>query len=130
MMGATMSATKCFANLHMTIPEDSLWEVCRSMAYQNDGVLRFDGRQLAKLYKGTDKNRIYRTVAKLVELGWFEVVKERAKDPKTGQWLSAIYRVLSVEEFGARNPHTHQEPSPVPESASPTDGNGDQSHGR
>lgn len=125
-----MGATKCFANFHMTMAEHSLWEVCRSMAYQNNGVLRFDGRQLARLYKGTDKNRIYRTVAKLIESGWFEVVKERAKNPKTGQWLSAIYRVLSVEEFGAKNPHTHQEPKPVPESTSPTGENGSQSHGR
>jgi len=125
-----VNATKCFANSHMTMAEHSLWEVCRSLAHQNGGVFRFDGRHIATLYGDASKSQVYRTVASLIKSGWFEVVTERAKDHKTGKWLSAWYRVLSTEEWGQKNPHTHEEQKPVPELTSPKDGNGVQSQGR
>lgn len=117
-----MGNSKCFANLHLSMAEHSLWDVCRSISFESGGVFRFDGRYFASLYKGTDKNRIYRTVDGLIKTGWFEVIKERERDPKTGKWLSAIYRVRSVEEWGKRNPHRHE---PVPKETSPTGENGE-----
>jgi hypothetical protein len=102
---------KCFPNFHMTMAQHSLWDVCRSVSHNTDYVIRFDGRWLASLYKETDKNRIYRTASGLIDSGWFQVVRPRQKDQKTGKWLSALYRVLSAEEWSASHPH---ECGPVP----------------
>jgi hypothetical protein len=101
---------RCFANLHMTMAEHSLWSVCRSLSYQNGSILRFDGRYIAKLFADGSKSKIYRTAAALVEAGWLIPVQERRKDPKTGRWLSTYFYIQAPEEWAEEHPHDCKPP--------------------
>jgi len=119
----------CHANLHMTPTQFAVWEVCRRLAHQHEGIYRMDGRHLATLFVGISKSAIYRTIETLEEEGWFELDRPKSKDPKTGRWLSTYYRVLTPKEWGQKHPHTHgsglASPSRTSETGtSPTSGTG------
>jgi hypothetical protein len=96
--------TKCFANLHMRPEEYALWDVTRSLSHKT-GILYFDGRELAKLFDGTAKNRIYRAAKSLVKKGWYKVLSPARRDERTGWFSPARYRVLSPEEWSEEHPH-------------------------
>jgi len=94
----------CFPNHHMRPEEYALWDVSRSLAHKT-GVLYFDGREMAKRFKATAKNRIYRAARGLVEEGWFEVIADHARDKRTGLYSCTRYRVLSAEDWARKHPH-------------------------
>jgi hypothetical protein len=75
--------SNCFANIHMRPEEYALWDVSRRLSHQS-GVLYFDGRDIAKLFQHTAKNRIYRAAKALIEKGWYEVISPATRDRRTG----------------------------------------------
>jgi len=95
----------CFANRHMRPEEYALWDVSRKLSYET-GVLYFDGRDFANLFERTGKDRVYRAAEGLIKKGWYEVIAPARRDPRTGLFLAAQYRVVSPEEWTALHPHT------------------------
>lgn len=94
----------CFPNLHMRPEEYALWDVSRKLSHET-GVLYFDGRDLAKLFEGAGKDRVYRAAKSLIEKGWYEVITPARRDPRTGLFLPAQYRVLSPEQWATLHRH-------------------------
>jgi len=94
----------CFPNVHMRPEEYALWDLSRKLAHQT-GVLYFDGREMAKRFRDTAKDRIYRAARSLVEAGWFEVIAPAARDGRTGLYSCTQYHVLSSEEWAKNHPH-------------------------
>ena len=86
-----------------------LWNLARSLSY-SAGVLYFDGRTVAKLFKDTDKNKIYRVAKELTDAGWFKVLVPRQRNKKTGLWTATQYAVLSPEEWAKKYPHECKDP--------------------
>ena len=104
-----MVATKCFANLHMSPEGYGLWDLARSLSFST-GVLYFDGRTVARLFKDTDKNKIYRIAKELTDGGWFRVLVPRQRNKKTGLWTATQYAVLSPEQWAEKYPHDCKDP--------------------
>jgi hypothetical protein len=119
----------CFPNRHMRPEEYALWDVSRKLAHQT-GVLYFDGREMAKLFKSTAKDRIYRAAKGLIKMGWFEVIAAAARDKRTGLYSCTQYRVLSAEEWLATHPHTCVSSLETGTGASPQNATGNQSSKR
>lgn len=120
------SQAKCFSNIHMTPVEFAVWTVSRSVAHQT-GILYFDGRDMANLFKRTGKNRMYQAAKRLVKDGWFKTISPPRYDPRTGRFLCAQYRVLSHEEWSREHPNSCVAEPSIPETengAIPDSGNG------
>jgi hypothetical protein len=101
---AVQKKTVCFANVHMRPEEYAVWDLSRRLSHQS-GILYFDGREIAKLFEHTSKDRIYRAARGLVKKGWFEVIAAAARDRRTGLYSCSQYRVLSAEEWAKKHPH-------------------------
>jgi hypothetical protein len=89
--------TQCFAQRHMGPAGFGLWSQCRMLAHKT-GRLFFDGRGMAARFKDTSKDHVYRTLARLVNDGWCELLEER-KRRADGTWTPSVYRVLSHEDW-------------------------------
>ena len=94
--------SKCYAHNHLTMNEYALWDVARSLSY-GDGVLYFNGRNIAARFKGADKSTMYRLAKSLLDQGWFVVLKDTTRR-RDGTWSPRQYRVLSHAEWAAAHP--------------------------
>jgi hypothetical protein len=98
-------SVRCFANRHMSMAEFALWSVCRSLSYKYEGLLYFDGQDVALMFEKTGKDKVYRSAKSLVKKGWFLRVRKRSRNPVTGLWKPSEYQIISAEEWAKKHPH-------------------------
>ena len=91
-------ADKCFAHFHMTLEEYGLWNYARSVSAES-GRFYLSGRGTASCFYDTDKNAVYRVGESLLEKGWFKLLKDKSRHPRTGAWIPKIVYPLSHEEW-------------------------------
>jgi hypothetical protein len=108
--------TKCFPRCHMTLEEHGLYTYAVAVSYET-GKFYLSGPKVAKEYRDTGRNVIYRVGQLLIELGWFEVISPRFKDRVTGLWRPSIVRPRSHAEWTANYGESDCRPSRIPDPA-------------
>jgi hypothetical protein len=117
-MSSTSKAC-CFAHDHLTCAEYGLWTLGRELSHKTN-VLYFDGRNMAKRFRGGSRSTMYRLMHGLIDSGWFVVLVPRTRKAN-GQWSAHALRVLSHEEWakehkGKCKTEPENDERPVPES--------------
>lgn len=96
-----MSASKCFAQFHMSCAEYGLWDQCRALSHKS-GTLFFDGRKMAARFKGVSYSKIYRLLDSLVLKGWITKFENSQPRRTDGTYTATQYWVLSHDQWVAK----------------------------
>lgn len=98
-----MSGRKCFAHHFLTFEEYGLYTYAREVSHESE-ILYFDGRKLAGRFSGEGKYAAYRIKDRLVEKGWFHVLKKSKRDRNTGIFKPSELKPLSLKEWAEKHP--------------------------
>ena len=97
-----MSHSKCFTNYHVLPADFALWEVGRSMSHKT-GELHFDAEKMSLRLGRVSADTVYRSLKRLIDAGWFEVITKPERNKATGRYNHGVYRILPHAEWAAKH---------------------------